>query len=82
MTEDIGRKLLQLKEQLEEEKSQRSELQGEYKSVMKQLKDDHGAESLEQAEKKIKKEQEELQEMEESIRERVEEVESLMEEGE
>jgi hypothetical protein len=64
---------------LEEKKSQRSELQGELKSLMKQLRE-FGVETLEQAESLIEKQKEELEGMEESIHSSIQEIEELMEE--
>lgn len=78
--DDIGERLLKLKKQLEEEKSRRSELQGEYKSIMKQLKEDFKVNSIKQAEEKIEAEEKKLNEIEESIDEQIEEIENIMEE--
>ncbi len=75
----LGKKLLELKGKLEEEKSQRSELQGELKSVLKQLKQDFNVTSLKEAEKQIKQREEELEDMEASISEQINEVERMME---
>jgi predicted transcriptional regulator len=76
----LGRKLLQIKEELEKKKSQRSELQGELKSLMKQLKE-FGADTIEQAYKIQEKQSTELKKLELSIQEGIEEIEQLMEEG-
>lgn len=77
--ENLGRKLLKMKEELEGQKSRRSELQGELKSLMKQLKQEFKIDSVEQAEKQIEKEEKELSKMEGSIIEQIEEIENLME---
>ena len=79
--EDLGRKLLRLKEQLEEQKGERAEKQGELKSVMKQLKMDFNIDSIDQAGVLIKTEEESLQDMENSISTQITEIEELMEEG-
>lgn len=79
--ENLGQKLLDLKEQLEEEKAQRSELQGELKSVLKQLKQDFDVTSIDEAERQIKEYEEELEDMEAAIIEQINEVERLMEGG-
>ena len=79
---DLGQRLLEIKRALEEKKSKRSELQGEHKGVMKQLKQEFGVDSLEDAERRIREEEQELQKMEEEIRAQIYEVEELMEEGE
>ena len=76
--DQLGRKLLQLKETLDQQKTQRSELQGELKTLMKQLKDDHGVESVEAAEALIEKERAELDKLERDIRQGIEEIEQLM----
>ena len=52
---DIGNKLLSLKRELEEQKSQRSELQGELKSLTKQMEMEFGVKTASQAEKLIEK---------------------------
>jgi uncharacterized phage infection (PIP) family protein YhgE len=78
---DIAQKLLLMKKKLEEKKSKRSELQGEMKSIQKQLEEDFQVESLEGAEALIEEEEEKLQKMEAEIRKGIEEIEGLMEEG-
>ncbi len=77
--DQLGRKLLQIKEELEKKKSQRSELQGELKSLMKQLKE-FGVDTIEQAYKIQEKQSAELKKLEQSIQEGIEEIEQLMEE--
>ena len=77
--EQLGQRLLRMKEDLEQKKSQRSELQGELNSVMKQLQEEFGVETLEQAEERLEKEKQGLQEMETAVREQVEEIEEMME---
>ncbi len=77
----IGQKLLNLKNRLEEEKGARAELQGELNSIMKQLKDDFEADSLEAAEEMIIQDSAELDRMEEEIEQELAEIERLMEEG-
>ena len=77
--EQLGQRLLKMKDDLEQKKSQRSELQGELNSVMKQLQEEFGVETLEQAEERLEKEKQGLQEMETDVRERVEEIEEMME---
>lgn len=74
---DIGRKLLQIRDELEKKKSQRSETQGELKSLMKRLKE-FGVETLEQAEKLIQKQEAELEKMQSTIEEGIEEIEQMM----
>ena len=76
--EDLGRKLLDIKERLDEEKERRSELQGELRSVMKQLKDEFGVDSLEAAEEMAVTEEEALQKLDQSLQEQVRELEEAM----
>ena len=73
-------KLIEIKEELEGKKSQRSESQGELNSLMKQLQE-YGVETVEQAEELIRKQEKELQVMETEIEEEVEEIENMMEGG-
>ena len=77
----LGRKLLKIKEELEEKKAKRLELQGELKSLMNQLKE-LGVNSLEEAEEMIHQMEKELEEIRESIEEEIKEIEELMEGGE
>jgi len=50
---NLGKRLLNLKEELETKKAERQELQGELKSLIKQLKE-LGIDNVEQAEKELK----------------------------
>ncbi len=77
----LGRRLLKIKEELEEKKAKRLELQGELKSLMNQLKE-LGVNSLEEAEEMIHQMEKELEEIRESIEEEIKEIEGLMEGGE
>ena len=77
----LGRKLLKIKEELEEKKAKRLELQGELKSLMNQLKE-LGVNSLEEAEEMIHQMEKDLEKMRESIEEEIKEIEGLMEGGE
>jgi len=70
-----------IKEELEEKKAKRLELQGELKSLMNQLKE-LGVNSLEEAEEMIHQMEKELEEIRESIEEQIEQIEELMEGGE
>ena len=74
----LGRKLLKIKEELEEKKAKRLELQGELKSLMNQLKE-LGVNSLEEAEEMIHQMEKDLEKMRESIDEEIKEIEGLME---
>jgi chromosome segregation ATPase len=52
--------LLTLKKEIDEAKTEVAELQGQYKALMKQLKDDWGCDSIEAAEKLLNKKDSEL----------------------
>lgn len=71
-------KLLSLKKELEIHKAQRLELQGELKSLNKQMEEDYGVKTLPQAEKLMEKLDKKLQEKEKSIKHRIQEIEELM----
>ena len=77
----IGEKLLSMKKQLEEQKAQRSELQGELKSLTKQMEQEFGVKTPEEADAKIKEMETEIQGMEESLQQQVDKIEILMEGG-
>jgi len=74
---NLGKRLLNLKEDLEAKKAERQELQGELKSLIKQLKE-LGIDTLEEAEKELKSNEKALVEMESSINEKIEEMENLI----
>ena len=66
--------LLDLKKQIEQAKTQVAELQGSRKHLMKELKDDWGCTTIEEAEKKLKKLQKELEQLQNKIKEQTEEL--------
>ena len=74
----LGQKLLEIKEELEGKKARRAELQGELKSLMKQLQE-YGAENLEEAGNLIQQQEKEIKETETSIKEGLREIEEMME---
>jgi uncharacterized phage infection (PIP) family protein YhgE len=76
---DLGQRLLQLKKQLEEKRESRSQLQGELKSLQKQLFEDFEVKTLEEAEALIAKTEKKLQKMEQEIREEIEVIERMLE---
>ena len=76
---DLGQRLLQLNKQLEEKKETRSQLQGELKSLQKQLFEDFEVKTLEAAEALITKTEKKLQKMEQEILEEIEEIERMLE---
>lgn len=76
---DLGQRLLQLKRQIEEKKESRSQLQGELRSLQKQLFEDFEVKTLEEAEALIAKTEKKLQKMEQEIREEIEAIERMLE---
>ncbi len=76
---DVGRRLLELKKQLEQEKQQRSEMQGELRSLMSRLEEEFGAKSLEDAQAQVKEKETALATMEQELAQQVEEIQLLME---
>jgi len=85
MTNDnskIGQRLLQLKKQIEDEKAKQSELKGELKSIMKQLKDEFNVQSLDEAAELLESMQEDLEKYEKTIQEKLEKAKELFEGGE
>lgn len=68
---DISEQLLRLKQNLEKERTRQSELQGEYKSALRQLSEEFGVSSIEQAEEKLQEIQKELDELDSTIQERL-----------
>ena len=74
---NLGKRLLNLKEDLEAKKAERQELQGELKSLIKQLKE-LGIDTLEEAEKELKSNEKALVEMENSIKTEIQNLEDLV----
>lgn len=77
----IGQRLLQLKKQIEDEKAKQSELKGELKSIMKQLKDEFNVQSLDEAAELLESMQEDLEKHRETIQEKLEKAKELFEGG-
>ena len=71
----LGERLLHLKELLENERSKQTELKGELKSLMAQLKNDFNLNSLEEAEAKLEELEQIIHENEEIINAKIEELE-------
>ncbi|HCW04377.1 MAG TPA: hypothetical protein DGK91_07550 [Clostridium sp.] len=71
----LGERLLHLKELLENERSKQTELKGELKSLMAQLKNDFNLNSLEEAEAKLEELEQIIHENEEIINAKTEELE-------
>lgn len=78
----LAQKLLDLKERIEKEKSRRAELQGEIKSLYKQLKQDYSVESVEEAQDMLDEMETRLETIEEDVRTKIQEAEGLLDQGE
>ena len=76
--EELGQRLLKLKGTIEKKKSERSELQGEAKSLTKQLKDEFGVATVEEAKKLQEKKEAERAELQGDISATITEIEGLM----
>jgi len=70
-----------MKNELEDKKSELLQLQGELKSLMEQLEQEYGIDSLEQAEERIQKEEMELEQAKERILEKIGRVEKIIEDS-
>ncbi|RLG23860.1 hypothetical protein DRN85_08600 [Methanosarcinales archaeon] len=77
---ELGQRLLRLKEQLEQKKAERTELQGQLKSVMEMLKKQYGVKTLEEARAKMEEMEREVREYETEIYKGLEKVEELFSE--
>ncbi len=76
--EKLARRLMEMKEQLENEKARRSELQGELRSVMKQLKQEYSVDTLEEAEELLEETRQRVEAIEADLLKKVEEAEALL----
>jgi chromosome segregation ATPase len=74
----LTQQLLDLKDRIEKAKSQRSEMQGELKSIRKQLKDNYSIESIEDATAMLDEMEQRLESLEKDIQDKVEEAETLL----
>jgi len=77
---ELGQRLLRLKEQLERKKAERTELQGQLKSVMEMLRRQYGVKTLEEAREKMEELEREVKEYEAEIYKGLEKVEGLFSE--
>ena len=75
----IARKLIQLKEQLEEKKAEKSEFQGEYKSLVSRLKTEFSIEEVESIEARLKDLDTDIETLDESMADIIQEVEVILE---
>ena len=80
--EELGGRLLKLKGIIENKKSERSELQGELKSITKQLKDEFGITAVEEAKQLQEEKEAERSELQDNIAAEIAGIEKLMGMGE
>jgi len=76
--DNLARRLLSMKEQLQDKQKHVTELQGALKSVMRQLKEEFGVKTLEDAETLLQKSDAELKSLEAEFEQQVEKIEGLM----
>ena len=74
----LAQRLMDLKERIEKERRRRDEIQGELKSVLKQLKQNYSVETLEEAQELLEDMDARLQSIEADIREKIEQAEALL----
>lgn len=79
--EELGRRLLTLKEQIEKEKTEKARVQGELDSTLSQLKREFKVSSLEEAQAQLVEEENALKQLQQSISTALEELEELMGDG-
>ena len=77
-SDNLGQRLLRLKEKLEKQKEQRSQLQGELRSLMKQLKDEFDVDTLQGAEALLEEQTEALDELEQELETKIKGLEEEM----
>lgn len=75
---DLGRVLLDLRKKIDQEKTERAELQGELNATMNQLQKEFGVTTLEAADALWRTKQAALQQMEAELNAKVAELEELM----
>ena len=78
----VARKLLRLNEQLEEKKTERSEFQGEYNSLVHRLKTEFSLSEVDKIQERLKDLDEDLYALDESMDQHLQKVEVLFEQGE
>lgn len=76
--EDVGRRLLALKGQIEQEKAHAGRLQGELDAILRQLKDDYAVNSVEEGLERVAEEEAALQKRWRQIQDWMNELEELM----
>lgn len=73
------KQLLELKKKVDEAKTKSTELTGQKNALIKQLKKDWGCDSIEEAEKKMKKFEKQIESIDEQIEKGIEEIEEKYE---
>ncbi len=79
--EKLGQRLLKLKEELEKRKEERSQVQCELNSISKQLEEEFGVKTIEEAESLKDSQEKEIAEMDETIANQIKEIEEMMSDG-
>ena len=74
------KELLELKEEIEEAKSEQSQLKGRLDGLLEQLQKDWGCKTIAEAEKKLKKLDEEIEQLQDQITKQTTELEKELEE--
>lgn len=74
----LAQRLMDLKERIEKERRRRDEIQGELKSVLKQLKQNYSVETLEEAQELLEDMDSRLQSIEADVQEKIEKAEELL----
>ena len=71
--------VIALKEEIDECKTEKAQLEGEQKAILKQLEEDWDCKSVKQAEKKMKEMEQEIKQLEVEIEEGLQELEEKLE---
>lgn len=74
----IAERLMDIKEELEQKKEERSKLQGELRGLLARMKDEFNVGSLDEADKRLQEMGIELEQMEEQLANQIEAIEELM----
>ena len=79
MAEDIGKRLLQIKKQIDDSKIEKAQIEGAIDQNLKRLKDEFGVSTLERAKKKLDKLAEEEKELQKKLDKAVDKLEESYE---
>lgn len=74
----IAERLMDIKEELEQKKEERSKLQGELRGLLARMKDEFNVDGLDEADKRLEEMGIELEQMEEQLANQIEAIEELM----